>query len=180
MRDVASRFDVSYGTIRNWVSEFCRCQDSSDELPFFRKSSVGDHPEYYRGFAWFHIRGSADYTTSNRASQDALYQAKLAADQDIVVHTLCVGAGADTDFLEAIAKISGGYDIVVPGGTSVSTMVSNLREAFGVLAVRSSSARASGRGPPSPPISEIIQLECHGISSYSLTNEKHTSRSGCA
>ena len=102
--------------------------------PFFRKSSVGDHPEYYRGFAWFHIRGSADYTTSNRASQDALYQAKLAADQDIVVHTLCAGAGADTDFLEAIAKISGGYDIVVPGGTSVSTMESNLREAFGVLA----------------------------------------------
>ena len=42
MRDVASRFDVSYGTIRNWVSEFCCCQDSSDELPFFRKSSVGD------------------------------------------------------------------------------------------------------------------------------------------
>jgi len=43
MRDVASRFDVSYGTIRNWVSEFCRCQDSSDELPFFQKSSVADH-----------------------------------------------------------------------------------------------------------------------------------------
>ena len=43
MRDVASRFDVSYGTIRNWVSEFCRCQDSSDEVPFFRTSSVGDH-----------------------------------------------------------------------------------------------------------------------------------------
>ena len=43
MRDVASRFDISYGTIRNWVSEFCCCQDSSDELPFFRKSIVGDH-----------------------------------------------------------------------------------------------------------------------------------------
>ena len=78
--------------------------------------------------------GSADYTTSNRSSQYALYQAKLAADQDIVVHTLCVGAGADTDLLQAIAKLTGGYDIVVPGGTSVSTMESNLREAFGVLA----------------------------------------------
>lgn len=46
MQDVASRFDVSYGTIRNWVSEFCRCQDSSDEVPFFRKSIVGDQQAY--------------------------------------------------------------------------------------------------------------------------------------
>lgn len=46
MRDVASRFDVSYGTIRNWVSEFCRCQDRSDELPFFRKADVDDHQAF--------------------------------------------------------------------------------------------------------------------------------------
>ena len=78
--------------------------------------------------------GSADYRTNDRSSQYALYQAKLAADQDIVVHTLCVGAGADTSLLKAIAKISGGYDMVVEGGTSVSDMESNLREAFGVLA----------------------------------------------
>jgi len=78
--------------------------------------------------------GNADYTTNDRASKYALYQAKLAADQDIVVHTLCVGAGADTSLLKAIAKISGGYDMVVEGGTSVSDMESNLREAFGVLA----------------------------------------------
>lgn len=63
----------------------------------------------------------------------SLYQAKLAADQNIVVHTLCVGAGADTSLLKAIAKISGGYDMVVEGGTSVSDMESNLREAFAVL-----------------------------------------------
>ncbi len=78
--------------------------------------------------------GVADYTTSDRASQYALYQAKLAADQKIVVHTLCVGAGADTALLKAIAKISGGYDIVVPGGMSIATQESLLREAFGVLA----------------------------------------------
>ena len=78
--------------------------------------------------------GTADYTTSNTAKRYALYQAKLAADQDIVVHTLCVGAGADTDLLKAIAKISGGYDIVVPGGTSIAAQESLLREAFGVLA----------------------------------------------
>lgn len=78
--------------------------------------------------------GSADYTTNNRSAQYALYQAKLAADQDIVIHTLCVGAGADTALLKGIAKLSGGYDIVVDAGTSVSAMESNLREAFAVLA----------------------------------------------
>lgn len=43
MQDVASRFEVSYGTVRNWVSEFCRCQDTSAEPPFFRKSNEDDH-----------------------------------------------------------------------------------------------------------------------------------------
>ena len=78
--------------------------------------------------------GSADYTTSDPDCQYALYQAKLAADNDVVVHTLCLGAGADTALLKAIAKISGGYDIVVPAGTSVTAQESLLREAFGVLA----------------------------------------------
>lgn len=78
--------------------------------------------------------GTADYTTNNKASQYALYQAKLAADQDIVIHTLCVGAGANTDLLEAIAKMTGGYDIIVPAGTSVAAQELLLREAFGVLA----------------------------------------------
>ena len=78
--------------------------------------------------------GIADYTTSNVNAQYALYQAKLAADQDIVIHTLCVGSGADTALLKAIAKISGGYDIVVPAGTSTAAQTLLLREAFGVLA----------------------------------------------
>ena len=78
--------------------------------------------------------GTADYTTSDTASQYALYQAKLAVDQKIIIHTLCVGAGADTALLKAIAKISGGYDIVVPAGTSVTAQTLLLREAFGVLA----------------------------------------------
>jgi hypothetical protein len=78
--------------------------------------------------------GTADYTTSDPDAQYALYQAKLAADQDIVIHTLCLGAGADTALLKAIAKISGGYDIVVPAGTSTASQTLLLREAFGVLA----------------------------------------------
>ncbi|MCX7386749.1 MAG: VWA domain-containing protein [Planctomycetales bacterium] len=78
--------------------------------------------------------GTADYTTTNQDAQYALYQAKLAADQNIVIHTLCLGAGADTTLLKAIAKISGGYDIVVPAGTSVTAQTDLLRVAFGVLA----------------------------------------------
>jgi hypothetical protein len=78
--------------------------------------------------------GTADYTSSDTACQYALYQAKLAADQNIVIHTLCLGAGADTALLKAISKISGGYDIVVPAGTSVAAQQLLLQEAFGVLA----------------------------------------------
>jgi transposase len=34
MQDVAQRFGVSYGTMRNWVSEFCSYQSSGSEPPF--------------------------------------------------------------------------------------------------------------------------------------------------
>jgi len=34
MKEVAQRFDVSYGTLRNWVSEFCRAQDAGHSPPF--------------------------------------------------------------------------------------------------------------------------------------------------
>ena len=78
--------------------------------------------------------GSADYTTSNMSAQYALYQAKLAADDDIVVHTLCVGAGADVSLMRAISHLSGGLPIVVPGGTSLAEMETQLREAFALVA----------------------------------------------
>lgn len=34
MKEVAQRHDVSYGTIRNWVSDFCREQDAGQPSPF--------------------------------------------------------------------------------------------------------------------------------------------------
>jgi len=33
-KEVAQRFEVSYGTLRNWISEFCRTQDSGELPPF--------------------------------------------------------------------------------------------------------------------------------------------------
>jgi transposase-like protein len=34
MKEVAQRFELSYGTVRNWVSEFCRAQDAGQSPPF--------------------------------------------------------------------------------------------------------------------------------------------------
>ena len=34
MKSVAQRFGVSYGTVRNWVSEFCRMRDTGESPPF--------------------------------------------------------------------------------------------------------------------------------------------------
>ena len=34
MKQVAQRFEVSYGTLRNWVSEFCRLQAAGQSPPF--------------------------------------------------------------------------------------------------------------------------------------------------
>jgi len=34
MKEVAQRYDISYGTIRNWVSEFRREQDADQPPPF--------------------------------------------------------------------------------------------------------------------------------------------------
>ena len=38
MKQVAQRFEVSYGTLRNWVSEFCRLQDTGESPPFSLQS----------------------------------------------------------------------------------------------------------------------------------------------
>ena len=41
LKEVAGQFGVSYGTIRNWVSEFCRRQDAGQPPPFSRHHRVG-------------------------------------------------------------------------------------------------------------------------------------------
>lgn len=97
-------------------------------------TTTSEHPADLTFGGSLRERSADNYATSDTDAQYALYQAKLAADQDIVIHTLCLGAGADTALLKAIAKISGGYDIVVPAGTSVTAQTLLLREAFGVLA----------------------------------------------
>ena len=41
MQDVAQRFDVSYGTIRNWASEFSRTYQAGETPPFLFQQIVG-------------------------------------------------------------------------------------------------------------------------------------------
>ena len=86
--------------------------------------------------------GYADYTTTSMSSQYALYQAWLASESDVVIHTLCMGVSADVDLMKAIAHVSGGCDIVVRAAASNSETEAQLREAFGVLAGQLPPARA--------------------------------------
>jgi len=40
MQEVAQRFEVSYGTVRNWVSEFCKTRDADQSPPFLLRHRV--------------------------------------------------------------------------------------------------------------------------------------------
>ena len=87
--------------------------------------------------------GNADFEIdSNYGSWDsnwrgALYafmKAKEAKDAGIVVHTISVGSGADTELMEAIANMTGGHYVDVPGGSTIEDMEEDLEVAFAVLA----------------------------------------------
>ncbi len=80
--------------------------------------------------------GTADYSTSDPDAMYAIGRAKEAADLGIRVHSLGVGANADTALLQAIAHIGGGIYIEVPGGTSVSQMENEVRAAFREIAAK--------------------------------------------
>ncbi len=42
MKEVAQHFDISYGTVRNWVSEFCQTRDAGQSPPFSRRRRADD------------------------------------------------------------------------------------------------------------------------------------------
>jgi len=45
MKQVAQRYDLSYGTVRNWVSEFSRAQEAGQSPPFLlRHRADGQRP----------------------------------------------------------------------------------------------------------------------------------------
>ncbi|MFH5805410.1 pilus assembly protein TadG-related protein [Alienimonas sp. DA493] len=80
--------------------------------------------------------GAADYTTGDRHKQYAFYHAREAIRAGATVHTLSVGAGADSDLMNAMGYAGSGVHIDVPGGNSSEENEELLREAFRQIAAR--------------------------------------------
>ena len=99
--------------------------------------------------------GSADFEIDSdyggwdsnwRAALHAFAKAKEAMDADIVVHTISVGSGADTDLMGAIAAMTGGSHVHVPGGSTIEEMEEDLQAAFALLAGQVPPARLIADG----------------------------------
>lgn len=74
--------------------------------------------------------GARDFETSNSQHRYALKIAKECVDNGFTIHTMSVGADANTELMEAIAWLGRGIYIEVPGGTSVNEMEEDVQEAF--------------------------------------------------
>ncbi|HYO23773.1 MAG TPA: vWA domain-containing protein [Lacipirellulaceae bacterium] len=92
-------------------------------------------PNGFNWAAWtdYDGDGDADYSSSDQNKRYAFYQATLAAQQGITIHTLSVGSEADDALMQAIAYVGGGIFVDVPGGDPVA-MEADLLEAFGQIA----------------------------------------------
>jgi len=78
--------------------------------------------------------GVKDYSSSDSQATYVLMQAKAAVDKGYVIHTIGVGADADTALLKAIAWMGGGINLNIPGGTSPAEMEAKLLIAFQQIA----------------------------------------------
>jgi hypothetical protein len=85
--------------------------------------------------------GDADYSSSDKSIQYAFWEVKQAIDAGITVHTMSVGAGADREFMRAVAFAAGGEWLDVPGGTTVAAMQSQLLAAFAEIAAKVPAAK---------------------------------------
>lgn len=78
--------------------------------------------------------GSADYSTGSVAKQYAFWQATLAIEEGITLHTMSVGANADKGLMDAIAFAGNGIHLNVPGGSTVAEMEDQMLAAFREIA----------------------------------------------
>jgi Flp pilus assembly protein TadG len=85
--------------------------------------------------------GTADFTTSDSQAQYVLKKVKEAVDKGYTVHAISVGVDADRDLLRAVAFLGNGYYVDVPGGSSVTDMESQVRDAFTKIAAAVPPAR---------------------------------------
>jgi Mg-chelatase subunit ChlD len=70
------------------------------------------------------------------ARQDALNQAQQAANDNIPILTICLGADADTNLMQEIADRTNGAAFVIPGGHSVDDYKDQLNAIFAQIANR--------------------------------------------
>lgn len=92
-----------------------------------------------QGWDWSELtdydgNGEPDYTTTDEDKLYAIGKAKEAVDLGYTIHTMSVGANADRDMMRAIAFIGGGIWLDIPGGTTVSQMEAQVRDAFEEIA----------------------------------------------
>ena len=115
-----------------------------------RPSSLPSLPGGWDNFDWNEMTdwdgdGAADYDNSDIQENNSegyypnqkkyvFYQAKLAVEQGMTIHTMAVGDGADWKMMKALATYGGGMFIHVPGGTSIENFEANLLQKFSVLA----------------------------------------------
>ncbi len=85
--------------------------------------------------------GTGDYQTSSSQRRYVLKLAKECVDAGYTIHTMSVGADADTGLMQAVAHLGNGIYIEVPGGSSTEQMESEITDAFRRIAALVPSAR---------------------------------------
>jgi Flp pilus assembly protein TadG len=93
------------------------------------------------GFNWkdwtdYDGNGVADYTSTDVNKKYAFYEATLAIQRGCTIHTVGVGADADTALLKAIAFAGHGIFIDVPGGSTIAAMKQQMLDAFSQIAAK--------------------------------------------
>lgn len=78
--------------------------------------------------------GVKDYSSTDSQATYVLLQAQKAVDKGYIIHTIGVGADADTALLKAVAWLGGGINLNIPGGTSAAEMEAKLLVAFQQIA----------------------------------------------
>ncbi len=78
--------------------------------------------------------GSRDFYTSSSQRRYVLARAKECVDAGYTIHTMSVGADADTDLMNAVAHIGKGIYIEVPGNSSTEAMEAEIVDAFRQIA----------------------------------------------
>lgn len=106
----------------------------------------GDSTSLPGGWDWdelfdYNNDGSGDFYTNDSQRRYVLKKAKECVDAGYTIHTMSVGADADTELMRAVAHLGSGIFIEVPGGASTEEMEGDVVDAFRRIAALVPSAR---------------------------------------